>query len=141
LLEVEVVALMWVAAAVRAVTKQAHYPWFEEPHTQSQSVLAVWHGLVIQVPLVEQALIQFLIPSLLRVVEAAARLIPMVILVGQVVALGLVTQEQELEALHLHLVKETLVVTRFQIAHSPYFLLVAVALMRQAVQVPILLLG
>jgi hypothetical protein len=58
----------------------------------------------------------------------------MVILVGQVVALGLVTQEQELEALHLHLVKEMLVVMRLQRVISPYILLVVVALMHRVTQ-------
>jgi hypothetical protein len=97
-------------------------------------VLAVQHVLEIQVLLVEQVLTQFLILSLLLVVVAVVSLIQMVILVGQVVALGLVTQEQGLEALHLHLVKEMLVETQFQMAHFPYFLLVVVVLVHQVTQ-------
>jgi hypothetical protein len=53
--------------------------------------------------------------------------------VGQVVVLGLVTQVQELVVLVLQ-VKEMLVVMRFQIAHSPYFPLVAVALVQRVTQ-------
>jgi hypothetical protein len=49
-----------------------------------------------------------------------------------VLALGI--QAQELEVLHLHLVKETPVGMRYQMVYSTFFPLVAVALMQQAVQ-------
>ena len=97
-------------------------------------MLEVRHGLAIQHPLVEQALTQFFLAPLLLVVEVVALLTPMVILVVLAAVLALGIQAQELEVLHLHLVKETLVGMRYQMVYSTFFPLVAVALMQQAVQ-------
>jgi hypothetical protein len=103
-------------------------------------VLVVRHDLETQHPLVERVLTQFLLAPLLLVVEVVALLTPMVILVVLAAVLALGIQAQELEVLHLHLVKETLAEMRHQMVPLHFFQVAAVALMQQAVQVPLLLL-
>jgi hypothetical protein len=103
-------------------------------------VLEVRHGLAIQHPMVEQALTQFFLAPLLLVVAVVDSLMPMAFLVDQVVVLVLALLEQEREVLHLRLVKETLVEIQYQIVHFQFFQVVAVALVRLAIQVPLLLL-